>query len=201
MFLCTPFVVFFYFISCNSYDCSITTSAELLYNGTLTPWAFLRYSSLNYFTYHTYMSPPDLSFLHLSSVPMPTWHTVQIYALWHALQICLYLYCPGPRANGQETPAGKRKTNKIIMIMYLVFLTRVGHTLRYNINGMNAFIVTHILAFLGVYFGFFKATIIYDNWGELLILSNILGFSLAVFAYVKVYIFLLFLFYFFLSIE
>lgn len=141
MFAFTPALVCYYFLACDQYDCSLTTPAGLLYNGKLSLF--------------------DL----FSKLPIPNWESVYVWFIWTTLQVALYLYLPGPRANGQETPA--------------------GHTLRYNVNGLRAFIVSHLLVFLGVYFGYFRATIVYDNWGRLLIIQNIQGFALAIFAYIK----------------
>lgn len=141
MLTCTPFVVLYYFISCHAYDCALSSPATEFYHGRLGLWEFL------------------------SKIPLPTSEAIQLYAAWHIFQIVLYLYLPGPRANGQETPA--------------------GHTLRYNVNGLRAFIVSHIVVFALVYFGYIRQTIVYDYWGELLILSNLLGIVTAVFAYVK----------------
>jgi 7-dehydrocholesterol reductase len=80
------------------------------------------------------------------------------------------LWFPGATGYGQLTPA--------------------GHVLEYKVNGLNVYIVSHVLYVLGsFYFKLFKPTIIFDNWGPLLIIANMYGYSLAIFAYIKAFLF------------
>jgi len=102
-------------------------------------------------------------------VPAPTWEAFKIIAIWMAIQVAGYLWFPGPKGKGQETPAGL--------------------VLTYNVNGLRVFAVTNVL-FLVLsmdQFGIklFKPTIIFDNWGPMLVVANIIGFALAIFAYYK----------------
>lgn len=63
-------------------------------------------------------------------------------------------------------------------------------TLSTWIIGLAAWVVTHSLFLAGsLYFGLFKASIIADNWGALMIAANCYGYFLTVFAYVKAYTF------------
>jgi len=64
-------------------------------------------------------------------------------------------------------------------------LTPAGYALKYNVNGFRAWIISHLLFFVFTYFGVFPATILYDNWGPLLVLSNIWGYILSTFSYIK----------------
>jgi len=123
--------------------------------------------------YECALSSPALEILHGRSIfefywsesPRPTWEAVKIFVVWELFQLVLYLFVPGPVGMGQETPA--------------------GHKLKYNVNGLRAWAVTHIV-FLGcVIFGIFPGTIVYDNWGPLLIVANVFGYSLAIFVYIK----------------
>jgi 7-dehydrocholesterol reductase len=60
-----------------------------------------------------------------------------------------------------------------------------------QVNGLLAWFLTHAL-FVGMTFGglfWFRASIIHDHWGALLIAANVYGYSLTVFAYAKAYLF------------
>eukprot|EP01128_Nolandella_sp_AFSM9_P010502 TRINITY_DN7274_c0_g1_i1.p1 TRINITY_DN7274_c0_g1~~TRINITY_DN7274_c0_g1_i1.p1 ORF type:complete len:546 (+),score=133.02 TRINITY_DN7274_c0_g1_i1:65-1639(+) len=102
-------------------------------------------------------------------MPVPTLKALQILSIWVGYQVVLYLYLPGPQAYGQETPAG----NKLL----------------YNVNGLRAFILSNLL-YVGLSdprFGveLFSPTIVYDNWGSMLCIANILGYAVATFCYFK----------------
>lgn len=113
-------------------------------------------------------------------LPAPSWTAAGLYAAWLALQLSLY-YLPDtlhslfPRYHGgpclgADTPAGKR--------------------LPYQINGLQAWILSHLAFFLGAYvFHLFSPTIIFDYWGTMLWMANILGTSIALFVYIKAYLF------------
>jgi 7-dehydrocholesterol reductase len=101
--------------------------------------------------------------------PGPTYTAFSILLSWYSLQVVFYLYLPGMIGSGQNTPA--------------------GHQLKYNVNGLRAFILSHALFFICVGLGLFPATIVYDNWGPLLVVSNIIGYCLALFAYMKAHYF------------
>jgi 7-dehydrocholesterol reductase len=102
-------------------------------------------------------------------VPLPTTSAIQIFLTWYGFQALLYLYLPGKISNGQNTPAGYR--------------------LSYHVNGLRAFIVSHVVFLLLVWFGNTPATIVYDHWPALLSVGNIFGYGLAIFAYLKAHYF------------
>lgn len=67
-------------------------------------------------------------------------------------------------------------------------VTPAGKKLKYNINGLQAWVISHILFITGAFaLNLFSPTIIFDNWGNFLWYVNIFGFSLALFAYIKAY--------------
>ncbi|QKF94717.1 ergosterol biosynthesis ERG4/ERG24 [Fadolivirus algeromassiliense] len=67
--------------------------------------------------------------------------------------------------NGQHTPA--------------------GNIIKYNINGLQAWIITHILYFFATYFGIIDPAIIAKKWGELFVAANIIGYSVCMLMYIK----------------
>lgn len=61
---------------------------------------------------------------------------------------------------------------------------------KYEINGLQAWLITHLLWFANAYFlSWFSPTIIFDNWIPLLWCANILGYTVSVFAMAKGYLF------------
>jgi len=103
-----------------------------------------------------------------------------IFGVWFLLQVCFY-YLPdilhaflpnyvGGNCLGAVTPAGNQ--------------------LRYNINGLQAWCLSHLLFLMATaLLGWFSASIIFDNWGGLLWVVNIVGYAVAIFAFVKAYYF------------
>lgn len=79
--------------------------------------------------------------------------------------ITFFGYYQGGKQEGQLTPAG----NKIV----------------YNINGLQSLLISINCFVYGIYFGFFKTTVIANHWGELFVTVNIIGYLLATFAYLK----------------
>lgn len=69
-------------------------------------------------------------------------------------------------------------------------ITPAGNCLPYNINGLQAWVISHFL-FISLSFGLglFSPTIIFDNLGPFLWVTNIAGFSLGIFAYLKAFYF------------
>jgi 7-dehydrocholesterol reductase len=98
-------------------------------------------------------------------VPHPTWKALYIFVIWNVFQVFLFNCVPGKISTGQRTPA--------------------GNLLKYHINGLRVWIITHIVFLICIYFRLFPSTIIYDNWGSLLAISNIFGYLLATFSFVK----------------
>ncbi len=67
-------------------------------------------------------------------------------------------------------------------------MTPAGNVLEYKVNGFNVWIFTHILFYTcSFYLKSFSPSVIYDNWGPLLIFANIYGYCLAFFSYLKAY--------------
>jgi 7-dehydrocholesterol reductase len=107
---------------------------------------------------------------YIALLPSLTAKASMIGVGWLAFQALLAVYLPGPTGYGQLTPA--------------------GHVLEYKVNGFNVWILTHVL-FIGgsFYLHLFEPTIIYDNWGPLLVFANIYGYCLTLFSYIKAYTF------------
>nr|ABD91557.1 7-dehydrocholesterol reductase medium variant [Xenopus laevis] len=109
--------------------------------------------------------------------PALTWTAVKIYLAWVSFQVFLYMFLPdilhkfvpgyeGGVQEGARTPAGL--INK------------------YQVNGLQAWTITHLLWFANAYhFHWFSPTIVIDNWIPLLWCANLLGYSVATFALVK----------------
>ncbi|KAJ3339911.1 7-dehydrocholesterol reductase [Gonapodya sp. JEL0774] len=97
----------------------------------------------------------------------------KIFIIWVVFQAIMYVYLPGPKGFGQLTPAGK--------------------TLEYNVNGFNAYILTHVLFVLlsdmtPYSFNFFTATIVADNYAGLITTCCISGYVVASYAYIKAFV-------------
>ncbi|XP_015194019.1 7-dehydrocholesterol reductase isoform X2 [Lepisosteus oculatus] len=152
-----PFIVFYFVMACDQYQCSVTAPVLDLYSGKSTLidiW---------------------------NRAPSFRWSAAKIYAIWVSFQIVLYMCVPdvchkflpgyvGGVQDGAHTPAGI--VNK------------------YEINGLQSWIITHILWFANAYyFKWFSPTIIFDNWIPLLWCTNILGYAVSTFAFVKAYLF------------
>ena len=61
---------------------------------------------------------------------------------------------------------------------------------KYEINGLQSWLITHALWYANAqYFHWFSPTIIFDNWIPLLWCTNILGYAVSTFAFVKAYLF------------
>ncbi|XP_071797129.1 7-dehydrocholesterol reductase-like [Asterias amurensis] len=99
------------------------------------------------------------------------WFTFQVI-LWYLPDVCHYII-PGYRGGvclGAVTPAGNR--------------------LSYGVNGLQAWIISNALFLANAFhFRWFSPTIIVDNYGPLLIMANIMGYSVSIFAMVKAYLF------------
>ncbi|XP_049748746.1 7-dehydrocholesterol reductase isoform X2 [Elephas maximus indicus] len=122
---------------------------------------------------------------HLSDIwaktPPVTKKAAQLYAVWVTFQVVLYSLLPdfchkflpgyiGGVQEGAVTPAGA--VNK------------------YEINGLQAWLITHLLWFANAHLLFwFSPTIIFDNWIPLLWCTNVLGYAVSTFAMIKGYLF------------
>jgi len=105
---------------------------------------------------------------------------IALYAVWFLLQlICFYLpdvlHRIVPDYQGGEC---------------LGSVTPAGNQLQYNINGLQAWVISHGLFFLGAfYYGWFSPTVIVDLWGPMLWVTTLFGNLVALFAYVKAHLF------------
>ena len=104
-----------------------------------------------------------------SRTPTPAIEGVCLYFGWIMVQAVFYLIMPGPVGYGQMTPG--------------------GNIIKYNCNGLNCWIVTHVALICGVYAGFFRSTILFDNIGSFFVLANITGLLLSLFAFFKARVF------------
>ncbi|XP_041741153.1 7-dehydrocholesterol reductase [Coregonus clupeaformis] len=156
--LCTaPFLVFFFVMVCDQYQCSVSQPLVELYSGEATLGSIW------------------------DKAPSFTWTAAQIYTIWVSFQVVLYMCVPdithkflpgyaGGVQDGARTPAGL--INK------------------YEINGLQSWLITHALWYANAqYFHWFSPTIIFDNWIPLLWCTNILGYAVSTFAFVKAYLF------------
>lgn len=110
--------------------------------------------------------------------PALSYQAFFIFGVWFALQLGFY-YLPdilhaflpnyvGGACQGAVTPAGNQLT--------------------YQINGLQAWFLSHLLFVMATaLFGWFSASIIFDHWGSLLWVVNIVGYAVAIFAYIKAY--------------
>ena len=87
------------------------------------------------------------------------------YIAWVILQGGLYTVLPGNYKKGQPTPA--------------------GNELDYNCNGLYAWIISVTSAVVLVQAGIVDGAIIAKNWESLVVITNVYGLALTMFAYLK----------------
>ncbi|KAF4430505.1 7-dehydrocholesterol reductase [Fusarium acutatum] len=87
---------------------------------------------------------------------------------WVGIQALLYCLLPGEQHQGQLTPA--------------------GYLLSYKINGLSAWIVTHLLYGLLSWLGILDPGFIPRNWSSLIGAMNLAGFVISALALVKAYV-------------
>lgn len=105
---------------------------------------------------------------------------LQVYAIWFALQLVLAVFLPDLFHKFLPGYAGGIQFGSV---------TPAGNKLKYNINGLQAWAISHALFFLGAWpLGWFSPTIIADHWGSFLIITNLVGYAIAIFVYAKAYI-------------
>ncbi|XP_015279913.1 PREDICTED: 7-dehydrocholesterol reductase [Gekko japonicus] len=152
--LFAPFIVYYLIMSCDQYNCSLTTPA------------------IDFFTGKTHLSNI------WNRMPSLTWTAVSLYISWVLFQVVLYMLpdfvhklIPRYRGGLQEGT-----------------VTPAGVILNYEVNGLQAWLITHALWFANAYhFHWFSPTIIFDNWIPLLLCANILGYTVSIFVFVKAY--------------
>ncbi|KAG3284438.1 7-dehydrocholesterol reductase [Ictidomys tridecemlineatus] len=116
-----------------------------------------------------------------AKTPPVTTRAALLYTSWVAFQVLLYTMLPdfchrflpgyvGGVQEGAVTPAGA--VNK------------------YQVNGLQAWLITHLLWFANSHLlSWFSPTIIFDNWIPLLWCANFLGYAVSTFAMIKGYFF------------
>uniref|UniRef100_H2YFT3 7-dehydrocholesterol reductase n=1 Tax=Ciona savignyi TaxID=51511 RepID=H2YFT3_CIOSA len=109
-------------------------------------------------------------------LPSVSMYAVKAYFVWMGLQLLLSVLpdifhhlvprYTGGMQSGAVTPSG-----------------RINH---YNINGLQAWLICHVIWFLNVHWlKLFKPSIVFDHVTEFMIIANIAGYSLATFVYIK----------------
>ena len=101
--------------------------------------------------------------------PRPTYASSLAVFGWVLFQAALYQFLPGPICSGQRTPA--------------------GHLLSYRLNGLGAWIVTHVGWAVLSWYGVIDPGFIPRHWGGLVAISNMSGLLISAFAYVKAHLF------------
>uniref|UniRef100_A0A8C6VTH1 7-dehydrocholesterol reductase n=1 Tax=Naja naja TaxID=35670 RepID=A0A8C6VTH1_NAJNA len=138
--------------------------------------------------YHCSLSEPAIQLLtgkvHLLDIwdktPRFSWKVLILYFSWVMFQAFLFMipdfchkFIPGFRGGVQEGA-----------------ISPAGFILKYEINGLQAWLITHALWFANVYyFQWFSPTIIFDNWIPLLWCANIMGYLTSIFVWLKAYFF------------
>lgn len=113
-------------------------------------------------------------------LPAWSWASAALFGSWVLFQIGLALlpdslhrFLPGYQ--GGKTPGAVAPS---------------GNQLMYNINGLQAWVITHLLFVLGSFvFLWFSPSIIFDHWGPLLWVTTAAGNVVALFAYIKARLF------------
>lgn len=143
--------------------CLFFANANINYNGSF-------WEMLNGFDIPTVHSIPNFS-----ETAVVRWNVIYVLSGWLLFQWVLALlpdFCSkilpiyqGGIQRGQATPAGR--------------------ILKYNINGLQAWIVTHLTFLIGTYWGYINPNWIVENWIALFWGANFFGYMLTIFAYVK----------------
>ncbi|KAH7177058.1 ergosterol biosynthesis ERG4/ERG24 family-domain-containing protein [Dactylonectria macrodidyma] len=97
--------------------------------------------------------------------PQLTFKGILAVVCWIGMQALLFRYLPGEMQNGQYTPA--------------------GYLLSYKINGLYAWVVTHIFLAGLCYFGILDPGFIPRNWSSLIGAMNLAGISISALAFIK----------------
>ncbi|ORZ10942.1 7-dehydrosterol-delta 7-reductase [Lobosporangium transversale] len=114
-----------------------------------------------------------LKTLLIREVPRFSPHATRIAFGWLLFQAALYAFLPAKIGYGQRTPAG-----------------HLSPTRKKRVNGLLAWIISHIIfAAGGLYFGWWRLSVIQENWGGLLLAANMYGYFLTFFCYFKARVF------------
>jgi 7-dehydrocholesterol reductase len=101
----------------------------------------------------------------LSKLPRPSLTAAGLLLGWLVFQLLLLVALPGKRHLGPVTPRGNRP--------------------EYRLNGVAAFIVTHVVWFGATGLGLFRGAVIYDHFGEILVTSSLFALVACGWLYVK----------------
>lgn len=96
-------------------------------------------------------------------IPWPTWQATAIYLGWFALQAALQIWAPGKRVEGMPLADGSK--------------------LKYTMNGWFSWWFTWALLAGGVFVGWWKPTVLADNFGPLIFVVNAFAFVLSAYLY------------------
>ena len=133
----------------------------------VTNWVILEYYQGSVMAMTRSLGDDGIASLLMYYFPRPTLSATFGYMAWLLLQAFLYLYLPGPNCYGQRTPG--------------------GNLLQYITNGFTAWIVTHLMFLAGTVLGLIDPAVVARHWEGLLVIANVYGFTMAVFAQVKGY--------------
>ncbi len=98
--------------------------------------------------------------------PMPSLTAVKIIGVWAALQLALLRLLPGAVHLGPVTPMGNRPA--------------------YKLNGVAAFVATHVILYVAAYpLELFSPTIVYDHFGSILITLSAFALAFCAFLFAK----------------
>ncbi|KAI9137440.1 ergosterol biosynthesis ERG4/ERG24 family-domain-containing protein [Paraphysoderma sedebokerense] len=162
-----PLMVVYFYSACNAFNCSLLAPVYYLSSSSPPSWAV-----------PTTVSPSDAKSLLASPAldkllfvfPSFDDYSLKLFLGWVVFQGLLYAFLPAKIGYGQQTPA--------------------GFILPYKVNGLLAWVVTHVaFYFLTHHFQIVPASIIARNWGGLLIAANIYGYALTAFSYAKAHLF------------
>lgn len=113
----------------------------------------------------------------LSELPEFSWKAAGIFAVWFGLQLVLALLVPDVLNHVIKRYRGGWQKGAV---------TPAGNQLDYQINGLQAWLISHLLFITAAFgLGLFSPSIITDNWGGLLWIVNIVGNAVALFVYIK----------------
>lgn len=68
-------------------------------------------------------------------------------------------------------------------------ITPAGHELKYNINGLQAWLITHIGFYLAAFhYKIISPTLIADHWGPMLVSANLIAYVMSILVLIKAYV-------------
>ncbi|WQF87934.1 Putative sterol reductase [Colletotrichum destructivum] len=146
---------------------SIGSVLLVLFAPTLVVCSYITLSAFHGSFYEFFFAALQDGFLSVvwSNRPRFSQEATGAFLLWVAFQGILFRYLPGPKHNGQRSPA--------------------GHLLTYRTNGLRAWFVTHALAVALCWYGVLDPAFIPKNWGGLVAVMNAAGMLLSALAFIK----------------